>query len=89
MSHMSEADYKRRSLVFGAGKDAGEGFAVGADGDTLTAAIQAEGDQVESIYMRGYGHDAILMAVATTSRGDRYVVMDAGGPFAVRLEEGE
>lgn len=88
--HMSEADFKRRSLLFSAGKDAGEGFAVGAEGDTLIGAILAEGDTVESVYMRGHGDEHVRMAVALTSvYGLRYMVMDVGGPFAVWLGKGE
>lgn len=88
--HMSESDFKRRSALFNAGNDAGEGFPVGAEGDTLIGAILAEGDTVESIYKRGYGQDTIYMAVALTSvYGLRYMVMDAGGPFAVWLGRGE
>lgn len=88
--HMSESEFERRSALFSAGKDAGEGFPVGAEGDTLIGAILAEGDTVESAYMRGHGDEHVRMAVALTSTyGLRYMVMDAGGPFAVWLGRGE
>ncbi|MFN9111549.1 MAG: hypothetical protein ACK5XN_15910 [Bacteroidota bacterium] len=84
---MSEADYRRRSALFSALKDDGAGFAVGEVTDSLIDAVLREGDTVEAVYMRGHGDEHISMAIGMTSRGDRYMVMDVFGPFAVRLEE--
>lgn len=88
-THMSESEFERRSALFDAGRDAGEGFPVGEEGDSLIGAIVAEGDTVESAYMRGYGDEHIRMAVGVSPRGHRYMVMDVNGPFAVWLGRGE
>lgn len=87
--HMSEADYRRRSALFSALKDDGAGFAVGEVTDSLTDAVLREGDAVEAIYMRGHGDEHVQMAIGKTKQGDRYLVMDVFGPFAVRLEQEE
>lgn len=58
--------------------NAGEGYAIGEDGDTPQEAVEREEDTILAVYDNG-------LVLAEEAPGMYYLVGDAHGPWAVRL----
>lgn len=81
---MTKAEYEHFSKIWDAGNDAGDGFPVGNETETIDAAIVTEG---HTIIDRNYSGAPLV--VAERPDGTRYIVCDANGPWGVELPRPE
>ena len=71
---------KDYAAIWRAGNDAGEGFAVGEDGESVNEMTQELGHLIIN------GLDNNGVAVYADGDGNETIVADANGPWAVRVE---